>query len=400
MSADPIVYCLERLTDYAQFERLATDLMARTNFSGIEPLGGTGDGGRDALHVHSLEGTVRVFAYSVREDWERKLREDCGRIADGNHAVDEVVFVSTRTMTVQRRERLRAEIRERHGWGTEYYDLERLRTLLAGPLRSVVAQHPSIFVPPWFERRGGEVVSHEHRDLVVIDHLAEDHAFAAWLYSRLSAAGYSVWCRGLAPLAGEDAHASIRAIIGQRAARYVPVLSARSVRDPDLRSRTATAACADRRVLPCWLQDLKEIAFESETSRLVPARFDRGWARGLAVLVAQLEEGGVPRPLESGTGRRIALGSYQVEPLVRQQSERVYANVFGVRVPLAVLVHRMDSPADGLDADLVRRWAHVRRGDLVFSFAAAPADAPMAKWQEYDWRSYPRQCGVKSADLV
>ena len=400
MSADPIVYCLERLTDYAQFERLATDVMARTDFADIEPLGGTADGGRDALHVHRDGGTVRAFAYSVRSDWEAKLREDCTRIAAGKHQVHVVVFVSTRAMTVQKRENLRTEIRKAHGWDTEFYDIERLRSLLAGPLRALIGQHPSIFVPPWFERRGGEVVSHDVRNLIVIDHLAGDHAFAAWLFSRLSAAGYSVWCRGLAPLAGEDPHASIIAIVRQRAARYLPVLSTRSVDDSDLRSRTAVAAMDEGRVVPCWLDDLTAIAFDSATSKLVPARFDLGWKQGLATLTQQLEVGAVPQPLEPGTGRRIALGAYQAEPLVRQQSERVYANVFSVHVPLSVLVHRLSSPHDELDPALARRWAHVQRGDLVFSFAAMPADVPGPKVSEYDWQAYPYRFAVKSADLV
>ena len=164
MSADPIVYCLERLTDDAQFERLATGLMAGTDFAGTEPLGGSGDGGRDALHVHREEGTVRVFAYSVRHDWETKLRQDCRRIAAAKHRLDEVVFVSTRAMSVQKREDHRTEGRDTHGWETEFYDIERLRALLTGPLASLIGQHPSIFVPPWFERRGGEVVSHKFRD--------------------------------------------------------------------------------------------------------------------------------------------------------------------------------------------------------------------------------------------
>ena len=271
MSADPIVYCLERLTDYAQFERLATDLMAGTDFPGIEPLGGTGDGGRDALHVHREEGKVRVFAYSVRHDWEAKLRQDCRRIAERKHCVAQVVFVSTRAMSAQKRDQLRTEIREKHGWETEFYDIERLRALLAGPLKDLIAQHPSIFVPPWFERRGGEVVSHDVRDLLVIDHLAGDHAFAAWLFSRLGAAGYSVWCRGLAPLAGEDPHASILAIVRQRAARYLPVLSTRSVVDSDLRSRTALAAMDDGRVVPCWLDDLTGSTFTKDINLRVEA---------------------------------------------------------------------------------------------------------------------------------
>lgn len=400
MSADPIVYCLERLTDYAQFERLATDVMAGTEFPDIEPLGGSGDGGRDALHVHRDGGTVRVFAYSVRSDWERKLREDCTRIAAGKHQVDVVVFVSTRTMTVQKRENLRAEIRKAHGWETEFYDMERLRALLTGPLNSLVPQHPSIFVSPWFERRGGEVVSHEVRDLIVIDHLVPEHAFAAWLFSRLSAAGYSVWCRGLAPLAGEDAHASILQIVGQRAARYLPILSTGSVTDSDLRSRTSIAAVKQGRVIPCWLDDLTATAFDSQTAKLGPARFDSGWKQGLAALTQQLEAGAVPRLLEPGTGQRIALGAYQAEPLIRQQSERVYANVFPVQVPLSVLVHRLDSHHEERDATLARRWAYVQRGDHVFSFAAMPADVPGPKVSEFDWQACPDWSGTKSLNLV
>ena len=113
MASDPIVYCLERLTDYAQFERLATDVMAGTDFPDIEPLGGTADGGRDALHVHQRwPGPSGSFAYSVRSDWEAKLREDCRRIAAGKHQVHVVVFVSTRAMTVQKRDNLRTEIRK------------------------------------------------------------------------------------------------------------------------------------------------------------------------------------------------------------------------------------------------------------------------------------------------
>lgn len=400
MTADPIVYCLERLTDYAQFERLATDLMAGTDFPGIEPLGGSGDGGRDALHIHRKEGTVRVFAYSVRNDWETKLRQDCRRIAAAKHRPDEVVFVSTRAMSVQKRDDLRTEIRDTHGWETEFYDIERLRALLTGPLASLVGQHPSIFVSPWFERRGGEVVSHRFRDLIVIDHVAGDHAFAAWLFSRLSAAGYSVWCRGLAPLAGEDPHASILAIVQQRAARYLPVLSTTSVADPDLRSRTVIAAMDEARVVPCWIEDLTASTFDSAIAKVVPARFDSGWKGGLAALTQQLETGAVPRLLERETGRQIALGAYQVEPLVKQQSERLYANVFRVQVPSSVLVHRLKSRHDELDATVGRRWAHVQRGELVFSFTAVPADVPADKELEYAWESYPDRFGVRSTDLV
>ena len=40
MAAGPIVYCLEQVTDYAQFERLCHDIMALSGYVNIEPCGG------------------------------------------------------------------------------------------------------------------------------------------------------------------------------------------------------------------------------------------------------------------------------------------------------------------------------------------------------------------------
>ena len=74
MSADPIIYCLENLTDYRQFERLSSDLMAGSGYPDIEPIGGSSDGGRDAIHVSHADGSFTIFAYSVRSDWKKKLK--------------------------------------------------------------------------------------------------------------------------------------------------------------------------------------------------------------------------------------------------------------------------------------------------------------------------------------
>ena len=53
MSADRITYCLERVSSYRDFERLCSGLLAGTDYPGIDPLGGTGDGGRD-LHEEDV----------------------------------------------------------------------------------------------------------------------------------------------------------------------------------------------------------------------------------------------------------------------------------------------------------------------------------------------------------
>src|SRR5262245_41125192 len=95
MGADPIVYCLEKLTDYAQFERLSHELMSLEGYPSIEPLGGFSDKGRDAIHVNRLNSSTTIFCYSVREDWHEKLRQDAKVIRKHEHTCDRLVYLST-----------------------------------------------------------------------------------------------------------------------------------------------------------------------------------------------------------------------------------------------------------------------------------------------------------------
>ena len=402
MSADPILYCLERITDYSQFERLASDLMAGTDFSGIEPLGGTGDGGRDALHIHREAGATRIFAYSVRSDWDSKLRGDCKRISQTCSQVDAVVFVSTQAISARQKDSMRSEIGSNYGWSVEFYDVERIRVLLTGPLSGLIAKHPSIFVSPWFERRGGELITHEQRDLILIDHTEVDHAFASWLFRRLCAAGYSVWCHGMAPLAGENADTSVRTLIRQRAARYLPVLSTLSVADSNLRSRIAIAATEANRTLPCWVDDLSTYDFDTQLASIVSARFDLSWRTALGVVERQLASGSVVKPFDVDTGRRIALRAYTRERLLVAKPERVYSNVFSAKVPVAVYAYELESEDSVIGQEVEEQWAHIRRGKFLFSFLRAPEGLPLATGRphQYAWRHYDKHLGVKSQDLI
>lgn len=75
MPANITMYCLDEITDYFDFERLCTDLMALSGHRNIEPLDGFSDKGRDAVHFYATTGRITVFAYSVREDWRAKLAE-------------------------------------------------------------------------------------------------------------------------------------------------------------------------------------------------------------------------------------------------------------------------------------------------------------------------------------
>jgi hypothetical protein len=166
MGADRVIYCLEKLTDYDQFERLCHDLMAIEGYKGIEPLGGSHDKGRDAIHVSQDGLRTTVFAYSVREDWLRKLKEDAGKIKAHGHVFHRMVFLVTAKITANERDNSAALVHERFGLDLEIYSLERLRVLLVSN-ESLLRHHPQIF-PPWFfqELRLEQHSSVPERDLI------------------------------------------------------------------------------------------------------------------------------------------------------------------------------------------------------------------------------------------
>ena len=147
MSADRIVYCLERVSDYRDFERLCSALLAGTDYPGIDPLGGTGDGGRDAIIRTDATGRRIVFAYTVRGDWETKLKSDCKRVQELGHNPSIFVFVCTEALNAADKDRAHELIAKKYGWILDLYDLERLRVQLVSPQRHLLAQHPSIFAP-------------------------------------------------------------------------------------------------------------------------------------------------------------------------------------------------------------------------------------------------------------
>lgn len=402
MSADPFLYCLQHLTDYRQFERLASDLMAGSKYPDLEPIGGTGDGGRDALHRSTATGSATVFAYSVRSDWDTKLRQDCRRISELDESPDRIVFVTTQAIGARQKDAMRAEVDKNYGWPIEYYDIERVRVMLVGPLKSVVGEHPSIFCSPWFERRGGVLVTQEQHDLIVIDHVPADHGLATWLFRKLSTSGYDTWCYGAAPLAGENADQSVRTLIQQRAARYLPILSATSLGDPTFRGRWAVALIKEGRTLPCQATAIDSSSLDAQMGLLEPIAFDARWAGGLAALLKQLTVAGVPQLLEPTVGRQIALNAYMTEPLLREQPEAIYANVFKADVPATILMHELDHPKAKLDPELRRRWAFAKRGKLLFSFAAPPDDIELSRPNPsaYQWRCNAERFGVSSENLV
>lgn len=402
MSADPIVYCLEHLTDYRQFERLCSDLMNGSGYENIDPLGGSSDGGRDALFCATGQEPT-IFAYTVRTDWRRKLIQDCERIQREGHKLSALVYVCSSSIGATDKDEIRGHVLGTFGWQLQVYDLERIRVLLTGTLRHLVPRHPAIFCPPWFPQRGGLSIS-SASDTVVIDHVEADHALATWLDRRLALAGYRTWCYGTAPLAGEDANDSVRLLIQNRAQQYLPILSPEGIADRDFMDRCGLAGAEERHLLPCWSADMTSL-LPGRLARISPARFQTSWATGLTDVLQNLQSRGVAPALDSTQGRAIALRAYVPESVIRATPERVFANVFPVTVPNSILVYQLNQPLAPSAEDLLRRqWAFSSVDPRnIFAFDKSPIALPAevgTRPVEYAWANYDRYLERPSYDVV
>ena len=404
MAADPIIYCLEHLTDYYQFERLCSDIMSGTDYPNIEPLGGASDKGRDALFLSKDNNTTTIFAYTVRSDWSKKLREDRLRIEEERHGPDSLVFVCNSTLSTDNKDKAKFDTVENYGFTLEIFDLERIRVLLSGNLRHLIANHPSIFTPPWFQMKGGLSIAMA-QDTLLIDHIVSDHAIATWLARKLSLGGYKTWCYGTAPLAGENADSTVRTLIDNRAIQYLPILSREALEEPNFISRCGAALSKDDFVLPCWLDSLDNLVSTSKLFQYEAARFDTSWPTGLNAVLSGLKSKGISANLGSEQGRAIALRAYMPEPVLKVVPERIFSNVFSVTVPKSVMVFDLvrDMDEDELDS-LKQSWAFVKVSpSKLFAFDHPTESIPLKRMPnipEYAWENFPTYEGKNSINVV
>jgi hypothetical protein len=98
------IQALNDMTDFVAFERMCCDILAfYGGYPGIVPQGdGRKDGGKDAILIrrdnYSKTWIVEkiVFHFSLRLDYEKKIREDLEIVKKNNLNPDRVVFVSNK----------------------------------------------------------------------------------------------------------------------------------------------------------------------------------------------------------------------------------------------------------------------------------------------------------------
>lgn len=405
MSADAITYCLERVSDYRDFERLCSAFLAGTGYPGIDPLGGTGDEGRDAIIRSDEAGRKIGFAYTVRSDWRVKLAHDCKRVHEKGHDPNVFVFVCTEALSASEKDFAHKFVAENYGWALDLFDLERLRVQLVGPQRHLIAQHPSIFTPPFFPQRGGQSIA-ESRDTVLIDHVPADHAVATWLARRLSLAGFRTWCHGTAPLAGENTDETVRKLIETRASHYLPIVSKSSLSDGVFLERCTIAGTKDDFVLPCSSVVSPDARMPSRLAKLASADFQNSWNVGLDQVLARLGALGIKPSLDPDRGRQIALRDYLPTRVTVAKPEPIFANVFPLQLPKTMLIFDLRQSLTDMEAhELRKQWAFVELSAYrLVAFTHPPQQAiPAAKVgyiPEFLWTDIPQKDGKKTVDLA
>lgn len=410
MAADPIIYCLQELTDYEQFERLCHDLVSLDGYKHIEPLGGSKDKGRDAIHTdRNNDGKATVFAYSVREDWRKKLSDDAEKVSKHGHSCDRFVFLCTARFSPNERDEAITYLRNKYSWECELYGLERLRVLLATTHKDVVAHHPQIFCSPFFSVGGGLSLAPCH-DQIVIDNLDSDTPLALWIARRLTLSGYHVWCRQFAPLAGNSISDTVKSLIRTRAFRYLPVLSPAAVNCPDLAARrnAAHAAGEERKValvLPIYADEIDVHRLEHDTQRLEAAHFETSWAEGLRQLLAALEAAQCPKHADGASS--IVLQSFMPPNVLVDQQEIITANVFPVKtVPKVLMRFFSNEPVNDQQLIEARKcWAFRKVSPTHFISFCPP---PVALQQQHSlepkgaslWSAINEMDSISVYDLV
>lgn len=343
MAANLTIYCLGEVTDYFEFERLCHDLMSLEGYNSIEPLGGSSDKGRDAIHVNKSNVTT-IFAYSVREDWRVKLTEDAKKVDKHGHVCNEFVFITTAKVTASQRDEAVGYIKNEFGWQLELFDVERLRILLDVSHPRIKEQHSAIF-PPEFLELQDRMDNSTKRDHLFISSIDQDRVFADWLTRKLTAEGYLVWSERFQLLGGETYPNDIDDAIKNRTFRFLGLYSQTSLTHQEvMRQRSLALNVRSEQdqdfLIPLNVDgvDLTQLDHVTRTLKFIP--FQYNWAEGLKQLLEKLESIDCPRSLPNG--KRIAAETFLGNDVRSEEKETLFSNCFRVH-QIPKIIYRFKS---------------------------------------------------------
>lgn len=149
-----VLWTLDNETDSDAFERLCVDLLYRTGYSDIVPIGRKKDRGRDAEQDRrpvpifiAPSGEKTFFQFSLEDRWQGKLDRELDKVMRNSHDIDAFLFVTTASVTGTTRDKLAAQVKDTYGWNLEMRDREWLRLQLEEAHPDLAERHLGIKQP-------------------------------------------------------------------------------------------------------------------------------------------------------------------------------------------------------------------------------------------------------------
>lgn len=119
---------LAHFTDHIEFERMMNDILSSLGYVGINPQSpGLANGGKDAIYSNGLNKIM--FSHSLEKTWKKKFNQEYKSFKKQGKGFNKFVFCSNQQIPALERDKIIKEKR-REGVEVEFFDQERIRTLL------------------------------------------------------------------------------------------------------------------------------------------------------------------------------------------------------------------------------------------------------------------------------
>lgn len=248
------------------------------------------------------------------------------------------------------------------------------------------------------------------RDHLFISYAWEDAALCEWLWRKLTAEGYAVWCDRLALLAGTEWPRDIDVAIKTRTFRMLAIISRHSLSKPNpTKERTLALSLAKARrcdfLIPLNAEDVADTELPWELSNLQYVPFQR-WDKGLGRLLDTLAAIDAPRP-HIADGPSVAVKSYLPSPVTLPVAEPVYANCLRVTAtPELIHLYRLSRKLAAVESvELAGSWAFHSDGDMTAWAFTDPPSHRIGAWsatrvRTVVWRDVPELEGAQSRNIV
>ncbi len=248
------------------------------------------------------------------------------------------------------------------------------------------------------------------RDHLFISYAWEDAALCEWLWRKLTAQGFAVWCDRFELMPGADWPHDIDVAIKTRTFRMLAIISPYSIAKPNpSKERTLALSIARERacdfLIPLNAEDIPAAEQPWELSNLQYVPFRR-WDEGLRQLLETLDAIDAPRP-RAEDGPALAVRSYLPTPVTLPTAEPLYANCLRVTaIPEVIHCYQFSRRLAQVEArELLGQWAfHMVGETTAWAFTGPPANV-IGSWaatrkRSSVWRDIDSVDGNPSRDIV